>query len=148
MADELHPLIELMLARMESNPEEFETDFGRWEHVLTSIAEHADPASAARVLTVLHGIRLDAAHRAMMEELTNPVKAMLAASPTFMPVPPMPNGLQNYGQALQQQHMQNAQNAYHSQLASMQGRRDADLLADTIKANRTSLLGTLLKGIV
>lgn len=72
MADnENHPLVDLMLARMDSHPEEFEGDGNRWYVTLIDIEEYALPEQAALVRAKIAAIRLDKAHHLAMDELLN-----------------------------------------------------------------------------
>ena len=66
-----HPLVDLMLARMGSHPEEFDGSMGRWAATLADIAEYAPPKQAALVKTKLNAIWLDRAHHLAMDELCN-----------------------------------------------------------------------------
>ena len=72
MADnENHPLVDLMLARMDTHPEEFGGSSNRWYVALIDINEHAPPEQAALVTAKLNAIKLDKAHHWAMDELLN-----------------------------------------------------------------------------
>lgn len=72
MADnENHPLVDLMLARMDSHPEEFDGSNNRWVFALSDIAEYAPPEQATLVKAKIAAIRLDAAHHRAMDEMLN-----------------------------------------------------------------------------
>lgn len=72
MADnENHPLVDLMLARMDTHPEEFGGSSNRWAVTLMDINECALPEQAALVTAKLNAIRLDKAHHWAMDELLN-----------------------------------------------------------------------------
>lgn len=72
MADnENHPLVDLMLARMDTHPEEFDGGVGRWYNTITDIEEYAPPEQAALFRAKLANIRLDKAHHTAMDELLN-----------------------------------------------------------------------------
>lgn len=66
-----HPLVDLMLARMDSNPEEFDGGIGRWAPAVADIEEYALPEQAALIKAKIAAIRLDAAHHRAMDELLN-----------------------------------------------------------------------------
>lgn len=66
-----HPLVDLMLARMDSNPEEFDGGIGRWASAVADIEEYALPEQAALIKAKIAAIRLDAAHHRAMDELLN-----------------------------------------------------------------------------
>ena len=82
-AKEFHPLVELLLARMKSHPEEFagspdrlypisSTPVGeRWGYILTRAQEYATPEEEAAMKEALRSIKLDALHREAMDELLN-----------------------------------------------------------------------------
>lgn len=69
--NENHPLVDLMLARMETHPEEFEGSSNRWYTALIDIGEYAPAEQAALVSAKVAAIRLDSAHRSAMDELLN-----------------------------------------------------------------------------
>jgi hypothetical protein len=72
MADnENHPLVDLMLARMDTHPEEFDGSNNRWYTTLIDIDEYAPPEQAALIKAKIAAIRLDAAHHRAMDELLN-----------------------------------------------------------------------------
>lgn len=72
MADEQnHPLVDLMLARMKSHPEEFKSVDGRWDSAMGAIENWAKPEQKALVTRALYDILLDAAHHEAMDELFN-----------------------------------------------------------------------------
>ena len=72
MADnENHPVVDLMLARMDSHPEEFNGEANRWYVTLIDIEEYAPSEQAALVRAKIAAIRLDVAHHRAMDELLN-----------------------------------------------------------------------------
>jgi hypothetical protein len=73
MEDNLHPLTELMLARMKSHPEEFEDEVRgcRWDYALSSISTHGTEADALAIRAALRPIMMGAAHKWAMDELLN-----------------------------------------------------------------------------
>lgn len=73
---EFHPLIELMLARMESHPEEFEAHhatlhLSRWDTILREMQEHTTEEEKVAIAAKLRIIRMDTLHREAMDELLN-----------------------------------------------------------------------------
>ena len=78
---EMHDVVNLLLKRMESHPEEFESALGesenltdaqdRWWRVLDRVLEHGTEEEKAAIRAALREIKLDAAHRIMMDELLN-----------------------------------------------------------------------------
>jgi len=83
MSDNFHPLVELMLARMKSHPEEFEGGDGevydyidppageRWRPILLQMKGHTTPEEEAALHGALRVIRMDALHHQAMDELLN-----------------------------------------------------------------------------
>ena len=72
MVDEPHDVVKLLVARMESHPEEFKSDVnGRWYDVVTEITEYGNEADKAAMNAKLRDIRLGEAHEGMMDELCN-----------------------------------------------------------------------------
>lgn len=77
--NEVHPLVELMLKRMESHPEEFEgnlaseysEDVYRWNTALNEIIEYGSEADKTALHAGLREVRLEAAHRWALDELLN-----------------------------------------------------------------------------
>lgn len=83
-SEELHPVVELLLARMNTHPEEFMDEYlfselepvnhygnGRWEAVLRAVCKNANEAELEAVNEALRPIRLNQAHEHMMDELCN-----------------------------------------------------------------------------
>ncbi len=68
---EPHDVVKLLLARMESHPEEFKNSRDRWDMVLGEVLVHANDAEIAAIHASLRNIRLGEAHEDMMEELCN-----------------------------------------------------------------------------
>lgn len=68
---EIHPLVELLLARMKSNPEEFEIGMSRWGHAIGKVEDYGSEADRAALSEALRPIRLNEAHEWMMDELLN-----------------------------------------------------------------------------
>ena len=71
----MHPAIELLLARMDSNPEEFDgatTTFSRWASILNQLLEHASKEENIALTNKIRMIRLDAIHKSIMKELCDP----------------------------------------------------------------------------
>lgn len=73
MADsELHPVVQLLLGRMKSHPEEFEhKNFGRWQYALEVIQEHGSAEEVAALDEAMRVIRLEEAHVWALDELCN-----------------------------------------------------------------------------
>ena len=73
MADnELHPVVELLLARMKSNPEEFESLYaGRWHSTLAVLGTAASKEEQQAIHEALRIILLDKAHADAINELLN-----------------------------------------------------------------------------
>ncbi len=70
-----HPLVKLMLARMESHPEEFAIIMtaggGRWEMALHALETHAGAEEWGYVKSKMDAIALDEAHEWALDELLN-----------------------------------------------------------------------------
>jgi hypothetical protein len=77
MADEqeLHPVVQLMLKRMESHPEEFGDgpypSGRRWDSVLNTIQAHGSDAECNAMADSMRVIRLEQAHVWALDELCN-----------------------------------------------------------------------------
>lgn len=75
MEDKLHPLTELMLARMKSHPEEFNEEHTlsgfRWEYALDIVHRYGSDADKQAMHEGLRPIRLGEAHEWAMDELLN-----------------------------------------------------------------------------
>lgn len=68
---DVHPLVELLLARMKSDPEEFKLSTSRWTWVLDKVLDNGSEAEIEAINQGLRPIRLDEAHEWMMDELLN-----------------------------------------------------------------------------
>ena len=75
MVDEgIHPVIRLLLARMESHPEEFYCNAsGRWDYFLQLLEENARPEEFSVLAEPLRRIRLEEIHGLVLDELCNGV---------------------------------------------------------------------------
>ena len=72
MVDEPHAVVKLLVARMESHPEEFKSDVrGRWDDTITEITDYGNETDKAAMNAKLRDIRLDEAHADALEELLN-----------------------------------------------------------------------------
>lgn len=68
----MHPVVELMLARMESHPQEFENPYGsRWSTVLEGINEYAEDAEREIVRKARYKILMGRVHEEALDELCN-----------------------------------------------------------------------------
>lgn len=75
---ELHDVVKLLLARMESHPEEFVADLSpedsrsdRWWQVIRCVSEYGTDAEREALEASIRKVKLDKAHEAMMDELCN-----------------------------------------------------------------------------
>lgn len=77
MEDEkIHPLVELVLARMESHPEEFGNSYDgptedRWWRIRETIQSHGTEEERAVFRAAMREIDMNAGHEWMMDELLN-----------------------------------------------------------------------------
>lgn len=71
----MHPAIELLISRIESNPEEFaEKGYGRWSDIISDL-ESVAPKDEWNVLVgKLTAVHMDAIHKHIMQELCDPVE--------------------------------------------------------------------------
>lgn len=82
MADDMHEVVKLLLARMESHPDEFVENTGRdsvisdgigdrWWRVLTFVEDYGTDEEQKAIGAGLRKIKLNRAHEIMMDELCN-----------------------------------------------------------------------------
>lgn len=78
MEDELHDVVKLLLARMETHPEEFGSDLvsngsleARWWSVIREVREYGTKTERLAIESAMRKIRLQRAHEMMMDELCN-----------------------------------------------------------------------------
>ena len=71
MADNIHPAVELLLARMKSHPEEFPRGGGRWAGFLENMQELLSEEETSLLKSHMRAIRLDELHEDIMDELLN-----------------------------------------------------------------------------
>lgn len=69
--EDVHDVVKLLVARMESNPEEFVDINGRWYAPLADIAEFGSEGDRAAIHACVRNIRLSAAHEFALDELIN-----------------------------------------------------------------------------
>ena len=70
-SEELHPVVELLLARMKSHPEEFANGASRWGWMINDIMGHGTDEECAALKAGLRPIRLQAVHELVLDELCN-----------------------------------------------------------------------------
>lgn len=69
----MHSATELILARMDSNPEEFEDSInGRWGSALIKLSEAAPEWEWELVKNKLKDVRMEVIHKQIMQELCAP----------------------------------------------------------------------------
>lgn len=68
---ELHPVVELLVARMETNPEEFERGMSRWNWMLEGVMTNCSEEERAALHAGLRPIRLQQLHEDVLDELLN-----------------------------------------------------------------------------
>lgn len=68
-APEFHSVVKLLLARMESHPEEFEPQNHKWSSVYQSSVEFWTAEEKRAYKAKLRAIKMDAAHQNMMKKL-------------------------------------------------------------------------------
>jgi hypothetical protein len=72
MMAELHPVTSLLLARMESHPEEFEAEYPpRWHSILARMLTAAPEEDKAAISVAHSKVLMDRLHRDAMDELLN-----------------------------------------------------------------------------
>ncbi len=72
MEDELHPLTELLLARLKSHPDEFlNSDTTRWNAACDAVRSHGNEADRTAWRTAVGRAKMDKAHEAALDELMN-----------------------------------------------------------------------------
>jgi hypothetical protein len=82
MADEIHPVVELLIARMDSHPEEFRDDYlmsevrasissGRWLRATQAIQDHGSKRDVEALNAALSKIYMQYIHDWVMDELFN-----------------------------------------------------------------------------
>ena len=78
MEDELHPVVQLLLARMKSHPEEFcgaydgygsEGPHTRWSKWLYQLKQHTTPKEQALLNASVREVRMMQIHHEVMQEL-------------------------------------------------------------------------------
>ena len=127
MTDKVHPLVELLVARAKSNPEEFNEErdtissSDRWWRALDTVSRNGTDADRALISSTIGRIAMDKAHEWALDELLNgeerraedrrmkeETEKRYAAQTTLAA---MSQQAQLYRQA--------AQNSYHNALGSM-----------------------------
>jgi hypothetical protein len=69
---EPHAVVKLLVARMESHPEEFKRSLdSRWYNAIGDIAEWGNETDKAAIAAKMRDIRLDEAHADALDELLN-----------------------------------------------------------------------------
>lgn len=114
MADEVHEVVTLLLARMESNPEEFKVAdvpfHDRWYDHVNAIQAFGSEADKAAIAAGLRKIRLAETHERVMDELLNGEDRRRKEAED-----------REYERHLAHAAMQQQQNAYTNQIQGMVG---------------------------
>lgn len=71
MADEMHDVVKLILARIESHPEEFGRGAHRWDWIIERVQNYGSKEECGAIDAALRPIRLQEVHEDMMDELCN-----------------------------------------------------------------------------
>ena len=71
MEDNVHEVVKLLLARMESHPEEFAAGSARWGWMIENVMEHCSNEEAEAIKEGLRPIRMQEIHEYVMDELLN-----------------------------------------------------------------------------
>jgi hypothetical protein len=73
MADEPHDVVKLLVARMESHPEEFRVGIGpeRWVTYIDMVQDYGNEADKAALNAKLRSILMDELHEQVLDELMN-----------------------------------------------------------------------------
>lgn len=71
MADEMHDVVNLLLKRMESHPEEFARGMSRWGWLVNDAMEHGSDEERAALKKGLRPILMQEIHEHVMDELLN-----------------------------------------------------------------------------
>lgn len=71
MANDMHEVVTLLLARMESHPEEFARGMSRWGWMLEGVLTHCSEEERAVLKAALRSIHLGQLHEDVMDELLN-----------------------------------------------------------------------------
>ena len=101
MSEGLHPVVDLMLARMKSNPEEFADRYGgRWSETLMQITDCGSDAEIEAIREGTRSIILDKAHAQAMDELLNGEERRSghARIPNYSTPPAFTTGINTAGQ--------------------------------------------------
>jgi hypothetical protein len=101
MSEGLHPVVDLMLARMKSNPEEFADRYGgRWSDILVQITNCGSDAEIEAIREGTRSIILDKAHAQAMDELLNGEERRSghARIPNYSTLPAFTTGINTAGQ--------------------------------------------------
>lgn len=69
--EEYHEVVQLLLARMESHPEEFQRGMSRWAWMVESAMTNASEEERAALHAGLRPIRLQQLHEDVLDELLN-----------------------------------------------------------------------------
>jgi hypothetical protein len=68
---DVHPVVTLLIKRIESHPEEFGRNSDRWDWIAERVQTHGSAEERAAIKEALRPIRLQELHEEMMDELCN-----------------------------------------------------------------------------
>jgi hypothetical protein len=136
MSDEPHDVVKLLIARMESHPEEFRVGdapfHDRWYDPVNGISAYGSEADKAAMAAGLRKIRLGEIHERVMDELLNGEERRRKVEEDREYERRMSQSLLLTKQQMMQQAQQGLQNAYSNtyanQLGQAQGLQNANAL--------------------
>jgi hypothetical protein len=67
----VHEVVELLVKRVESNPEEFSTRFSRWQNAIADIAEYGTDEDRKALDDALYELRMREVHGRVLKQLLN-----------------------------------------------------------------------------
>lgn len=88
----IHPAVELLIARMQSHPEEFPLNSGhqRWSGPMGNIKTYGTDADREALMVAHNKCRMDQVHAEVMKvmlEGDKPVEVKIAPQPAYIPLP-------------------------------------------------------------
>jgi hypothetical protein len=132
MVDEPHDVVKLLLARMETHPEEFTSEENgpyevRWEEYVTGIEIHGNEVDKAAIRVGLRDILLDKIHEKVLDELLNGPDKRRKEREEHEYERNLKKSFALTQQQMQQQAQGSLQNAYANAFTNQAGAYDADL---------------------
>ena len=146
MADNVHEVVKLLLARMKSHPEEFASGASRWGWMVNDVMDHCSDEERTALKEGLRPIRLQEIHEHVMDELCNGEERRRKEQEEYERTAQTALGAGSMGASLRNTLSPAVQQAY-DQIQHKQLQAQIEAYRNTFTPNNTGLVATMKKAL-